>query len=228
MTTLALTCPSWTAELPAPLRAEVEVRTLPARPGREDLDLLLTPADGPTPTRLVVAGTDADLAAVVLRLLRTERLTEVAVAYLPTDPDSAVAAIWALPTAPAAAAELALRGEPDRVPLVRDDAGGVLLGRGELRPLRGVVYCDDQLVLRGQANRLVVTPAAPAGVDVRASRVGLFGLLGRRTHAALGRAVQIGCLATTVLADGVPHPRPVTRWTWYKHTEDLRLIRGLP
>jgi hypothetical protein len=24
--------------------------------------------------------------------------------------------------------------------------------------------------------------------------------------------------------DGVPHPRPVTRWTWYRHTEDLRAI----
>ncbi|HWN34299.1 MAG TPA: hypothetical protein VNP03_16235 [Pseudonocardia sp.] len=227
MTTLALTFPSWTAELPAPLHAEVEARALPARPDRTELDPLLTPTDEPTPTRLVVAGTDADLAAVVLRLLRIERLAEVAVAYLPADPDSAVAATWGLPTAPAAAAALAYYGEPDRVPLVRDDAGGVLLGRGELRPLRGVVYCDDRLVLRGQANRLVVTPAAPVGVDVRASRVGLFGLLGRRTHAAFGRAVQIGCLATTVLVDGVPHPRPVTRWTWYKHTEDLRLIRGL-
>jgi len=228
MTTLALTCPAWPADLPAPLHGAVEVRALPARPGRAELDPLLTPADGPTPTRLVVAGTDADLAAVVLRLLRTERLAEVAVAYLPADPDSAVAATWSLPTAPSAAATLAHHGEPDLVPLVRDDAGGVLLGRGELRPLRGVVYCDDQLVLRGQANRLVVTPSAPVGVDVRASRVGLFGLVGRRTNAALGRAVQIGCLATKVTVDGVPHPRPVTKWTWYKHTEDLRLIRGLP
>jgi len=24
--------------------------------------------------------------------------------------------------------------------------------------------------------------------------------------------------------DGVPHPRPATRWTWYRHTEDLRAI----
>ncbi|HEX4248292.1 MAG TPA: hypothetical protein VH008_10535, partial [Pseudonocardia sp.] len=187
MTTLALTCPEWTAELPAPLHGEVPVHALPARPDRADLDPLLTPADGsPTPTRVVVAGTDADLAAVVLRLLRTERLAEVAVAYLPADRDSAVAATWGLPTAPASAATLARHGEPDLVPLVRDDVGGVLLGRGELRPLRGVVYCDDQLVLRGQANRLVVTPVAPTGVDVRASRVGLLGLVGRRTNAALG------------------------------------------
>jgi len=70
----------------------------------------------------------------------------------------------------------------------------------------------------------VVTPAAPVGVEVRAVRVGL---LGRRVRAALGRAVQVGCLATTVVVDGVRQPRPVTRWTWYKHTEDLRLVRGV-
>lgn len=222
MTILALRCPSWTAELPSPLDAGVAVA---AMPGREELDpLLAPPSPAPAPTRVVVAGTDADLAAVVLRLLRTERLAEVAVAYLPSDPDSAVADIWGLPTAPWAAATLARYGEADRVPLVRDDSGGVLLGRGELRPVRGVVYCDDQLVLRGQAGRLVVTPSAPTGVDVRAVR---FGVLGRRTNAALGRAVQIGCLATTVVLDGVPHPRPVTKWTWYRNSDDLRLARGL-
>jgi hypothetical protein len=224
MTLLVLTCPSWPGALPAPLDSELPVRALPERPGRDELDLLLAPQDGPAPDRLVVAGSDADLAAVVLRLLRTERLAEVAVAFLPSDPNSVVADTWALPTDPATAAALARYGEPDRVPLVRDDAGGVLLGRGELRPIRGVVYCDDQLVLRGQASRLVVTPAAPVGVEVRAVR---FGLLGRRVRAALGRAVQVGCLATTVVVDGVPQPRPVSRWTWYKHTEDLRLVRGL-
>ena len=224
MTILLLTHPSWT--LPAPLGADVPAHPLPERPGREDLDPLLRPDGAPEPDRVVVAGTDADLAAVVLRLLRTERLVTTEVAYLPSDPGSAVADVWGLPTSPAAAAALALRGEPDRVPLVRDDAGGILLGRGELRPVRGVVWCDDDLVLRGQASRLVVTPVAPLGVDVRAVRSGPLGL-GRRTRASLGRAVQIGCLATTVVRDGVPHDRPVTRWTWYKHTEDLRLVRGV-
>jgi hypothetical protein len=82
MTILALRCPSWTAELPSPLDAGVAVA---AMPGREELDpLLAPPSPAPAPTRVVVAGTDADLAAVVLRLLRTERLAEVAVAYLPS------------------------------------------------------------------------------------------------------------------------------------------------
>jgi hypothetical protein len=217
MTFLALRCPSWSG--PLPLDAVVPVHDVAARPGRAELAPLLDDA-----TRLLVAGTDADLAAVVLRLLRGERLAEVAVAYLPSAPDSAVADVWGLPTDPVRAAALARHGEPDRVPLVRDDAGGVLLGRGELRPVRGVVWCDEQLVLRGQASRLVVTPAAPVGVEVRAVR---RGPIGRRVHAALGRAVQVGCLATRLVHDGVPHERPVTRWTWYKHTEDLRLVRGV-
>ncbi|WP_028938386.1 hypothetical protein [Pseudonocardia spinosispora] len=218
MKIVTLTCPSWAGDLP-PALSDVPAHAVAERPGKDDVDALTSES-----TRIVVAGTDADLAAVALRLLRKERLAQVELAYLPTSPDSAVADVWGLPTNPDAAATLAVRGDPDAVPLVRDDNGGVLLGRGELRPLRGVVYCDDDLVLRGGARRLEVTPLAPVGVDVRVVRPGL---LGSRVRASSGRAVQIGCLATLVVSDGVPHPRPVTRWTWYKHTEPLRLVRGL-
>lgn len=218
MTTLVLSTPAWVHELPPPL-ADLPRLTVPERPGREDLATALAPGLA----RVVVAGSDADLAAVVLRLLRTERLGELAVAYLPAERSSAVADVWDLPVRPEAAAELALRGEPDPVPLIRDDVGGVLLGRGELRPIRGVVYCDDKLVLRGQASRLEVTPSAPDGVAVRVARIGVLGL---RSATAVGRAVQVGCLSAQAVSDGVPHPRPVTRWTWYRHTEPLRLIRG--
>ena len=48
-----------------------------------------------TARRLVVAGTDADLAAVLVRLLRRERL-DVEVAYLPAR-RSAAARVWGLP-----------------------------------------------------------------------------------------------------------------------------------
>lgn len=221
MTTIVLTCPSWTAPAPGPIHFGV-----PERPGKDDLaEPMAVFERGDPGNRLVVAGTDADLAAVVLRLLRTERLADVAVAYVPTDRRSAVAALWSLPTDPGPAADLALRGEPDLVPLVRDDNGGVLLGRGELAPMRGVAWCDDQLVIRGQASRLEVSPAAPDGVAVRAARIGVLGL---RSASAVGRAVQVGCASALVTCDGVPHDRPVTRWTWYRHTEPLRLIRGLP
>jgi len=202
---------------------------LPARPGRTDVDPVL---DELTPRRLVVAGTDADLAAVLLRLLRTERL-DVEIAYLPAARSSAAAACWGLPRERAAARDLAVDGTAGMVPLVRDDVGGVLVGRGEVRGLRGECYCDDVLVLRGATPRLVVA-ATPSGVAVRAGRG--RGLPTGRTRAvpqtartgrgsAVGRAVQVGCLPATVVHDGVDHPRTVERFTWFRHTSDWCLVR---
>ncbi|MGQ0775292.1 MAG: hypothetical protein ACT4NY_12860 [Pseudonocardiales bacterium] len=190
---------------------------VPASPERDDLSELLTGLDG---RRLVVCGTDADLAAVLLRLLRTSSLT-VPVGYVPTAESSAVARLWGLPVVPSAAASLALNGEPDRVPLVRDDAGGVLLGLGVVRPVQGVAYCDNDLVLRGHAARLEVTPDPEHGLVVRVVQ---RGLLRRRVRHAAGRAVQLGCSPTDVWRDGAP-TRTTDRWTWYRHTEDWHLIR---
>ncbi|MDQ5855028.1 MAG: hypothetical protein M3302_01630 [Actinomycetota bacterium] len=198
--------------------AEV-VTAVPARPGREQLAGTLAGLDG---RRLVVCGTDADLAAVLLWLLRTSSL-EVPVGYVPSSATSAVARLWGLPMAPFAAAELALHGRPDRVPLVRDDAGGVLVGLGIVRPLQGVAYCDDEVVLRGHASRLEVAPDRELGLVVRVVRRGLLGR--RAVRQAAGRAVQLGCVPTDVWRDGVVD-RTTDRWTWYRHTEDWHLIRS--
>jgi hypothetical protein len=220
---------------------------VPARPGRADLDPLL--AD-PDLRRLVVAGTDADLAAVLQRLLRADRLG-VEVAYLPADRRSVAAHVWGLPHG-AAALELARHGTAQAVPLVRDDAGGVLVGRGEVGgagggPVHGEVYCDEVLVLRGTARRVVVTPwphppssrgvrpeGAVGGVAVRAGlrgglpdgRLRAVEATARAGHgSASGRAVQLGCLPAALVHDGVPHPRRVTRWAWYRHVADWLLVR---
>lgn len=190
---------------------------VPARPGREDLGETLAGLDG---RRLVVCGTDADLAAVLLRLLRTDAVAAVPVGYVPSVP-SAVARLWGLPAVPTAAAALALGGEPDRIPLIRDDSGGVLVGLGVVRPLEGVAYCDEEVVLRGQARRLEVAPDRTLGLVVRVVRGGLFR---NRVRRAAGRAVQLGCRPTGVWRDGVAS-RTTERWTWYRHTEDWRLIR---
>jgi len=199
---------------------------LPARPGRTELDPVLAEH---SPRRIVVAGTDADLAAVLLRLLRTERL-DVEVAYLPHARSPASAA-WGLPTG-AAAAALAVSGTAAPVPLVRDDTGGVLVGRGEIRDVRGECYCDETLVLRGHARRLVVTPG-PGGIAVRAGWSGraadgrvraVPARAPRGAGSATGRAVQVGCEPAIVVADGVPHPRPIPRRTWYRHTTDWLLV----
>ena len=171
--------------------------------------------------RLVICGTDADLAAVLLRLLRTEALATVPVGYVPVSVSSEVARLWGLPTSPSAAAEVAVSGATDRVPLVRDDAGGVLVGLGVVRPLDGVAYCDAEVVLRGRASRLEVLPDRALGLMVRVVR---RGLPGRRVRCAAGRAVQLGCQPTDVWRDGVAH-RTTDRWTWYRHTEDWRLAR---
>jgi hypothetical protein len=152
---------------------------------------------------------------VVLRLLRTERLA-LPVGFVP-DGRSVVATLWGLPSRYADAVEFALTGEPVAVPLVRDDAGGVLVGRGTTGALEGEAYCDDQLALRGRASLIEVFPD-PAGV-----RGTVHSRLLRR-HTYQGRAFQIGCHPTSVAHDGVPHPREVTRWTWYRHTEDLRAV----
>lgn len=198
-----------------------EVRQVGARPGKAEVDPVLADLGD---RRLIVHGTDADLNAVVLRLLRTERLTEVPVAYVPTDPASAVARLWDLPTDPGRALDLALSGDADRVSLVRDDVGGVLIGLGSLGPVRGVGYADDTVVLRGQASRIEVAPDNELGLVVRVTHKRLFT---KKVITTPSRAFQLGCLPVQVNLDGIAHPRPMTKWTWYRHTEDLRLVRGV-
>lgn len=204
---------------------------LPARPGRAELDPVFAEHD---PRRIVVHGCDADLAAVLLRLLRSGQL-DVEVAYVPAEHRSAAAAVWGMPGGSGAAA-LAVAGTAAPVPLVRDDTGGVLVGRGEIRDLHGECYCDDVLVLRGTAPRLVVTPR-PEGVAVRAGRGSrspdghtraVAAAARSGAGSALGRAVQVGGTAFTATSDGVAHPRPLERRTWYRHTTDWLLVRPGP
>lgn len=204
-------------------RSDVTLELVPERPGREDVDDLLTHVGPDTEhDRVVVVGQDADLAAVVLRLLRTDRLVEVPVGFAPLSPASAVASAWGLPTHGDDALDLALDGEPRRVPLIRDDNGGVLVGLGRIGPLRGVAYCDDALVLRGPARAILVRPH-PRGMEVA---VQYLGRLWRRSGTIHGRAFELGCLPASVTRDGVPHERQIKRWNWYRHTEDLRLIKA--
>ncbi|MGI5126517.1 hypothetical protein ACQEVB_06830 [Pseudonocardia sp. CA-107938] len=200
---------------------------LPTRPDRTDLDPVLRER---SPRRVVVAGDDADLAAVVRRLLRTERL-DIEVGYVPAGPTPATQA-WGLPHG-AAAVGPAVSGPAVPVPLVRDDSGGVLVGRAEIADVIGECWCDEHLVLRGRARRLVVVPT-PAGIAVRAGHGrrppdGQLRALPPKIPAgrgsALGRAVQIGGEPMTVVNDGIAHPRPVPRWTWFRHTTDLLLVR---
>ncbi|WP_243726603.1 hypothetical protein [Actinocrispum wychmicini] len=197
-------------------RDGVDVLEVAATPGRPEVDPQLgTLGD----RRLVVLGTDADLAAVVLRIMRRELLGSVVVGFVPTK-DSAVLALWGVH---GDAVAVALGGEVDSVPLVRDDAGGVLVGLGEIGTTKGVGYCDDTLAFRGKVSAVEVTPG-PQGVVVKVIHRGLTGKRLRELH---GRAFQLGTLPIVPVKDGTVHPRPMTRWTWYRHTEDLRVARGV-
>lgn len=225
MSALVLACGNVSTTARTPLiteRDDIEVREIPSRPRKPDLDPVLADLRD---RRVVVLGTDADLAAVVLRLMRAERLADVPVGYVPVDDRSPVGKLWGLPLGLSQAVDVAVRGEIDAIPLVRDDSGGVLVGRGEISNVRGVAYCDDQIALRGQASRIEVVPDVTGsnGVVVEVLRTGL---LGRRRKTLHGRAFQIGCVPNVVVRDGVAHDRPVPRWTWYRHTVDLRAARG--
>jgi len=197
---------------------DIAVHNVGARPGKA-IDVLLA-------GRVLVVGDDADLAAVVLRLLRKELLGVVEVAFAAAG-RTPFSQLWGLPTG-TSAAQLAISGGVEPVPLVRDDVGGVLVGSAELSPLDGTIYVDENRVLRGPAHRLRVQPEPQKGlaVSLELRRPSRLGMLARRSQTTLGRAVQIGTAPTNVVRDGIAYPRQMDRWTFYKHTEPLRLVRG--
>ncbi|MPY80140.1 MAG: hypothetical protein GEV04_17095 [Actinophytocola sp.] len=198
---------------------------VPARPGKSDVDAELAKAadrDGGPGADVIVAGTDADLAAVALRLLRRDRLGAVRVGYVPVA-RSACAALWGLPTDTEGALRLAASGQGRGVPLIRDDVGGVLVGTGTLHHVDGIAYCDDDLVLRGKAHRIDVSPDTAGGAGLTVSL--RYRRFGRQRRTVRGRAFAIGCEPTTPVLDGIERERTTERWTWYRHTENLLLVR---
>ena len=195
-----------------------EIHPIGPRPGKQ--------IDPRLAGRVLVVGQDADLAAVVLRLVRRNLLASVTLAYA-TAESTPVTRLHRLPVGPAAV-DLARTGGAEEVPLVRDDVGGVLVGLGELGPITaGTVYVDERRVLRGPAERIRVTPDPARGLAVTVVRRRVAGVFGPRPTTTLGRAVQLGMAPTTVRSDGRDLPRPMDRWTFYKHTEPLRLVRRL-
>ncbi|WP_235883375.1 hypothetical protein [Saccharopolyspora elongata] len=233
MSTTALSCGN-VERAARPSGDGVQWFDVPAAPARADLDPLLADAR----ERLVVHGTDIDFASVVLRLLRKNRLADLVVGYVPVA-DSPAARLWGLRPGDF---DRALTAAPRPAALIRDDSGGVLLGEGSIEPITGQVYCDDEQVLNGAATSITISPdpeAAPlpeptsdpmnAMLDPAADGILVTtvrrGLLRSRRTVARGRAVQASFRSATVHHDGITHPRPMEKWVWYRHTEDLRLAR---
>lgn len=233
MTTTALSCGNVERET-RPVDTDVRWFDLPATPARTEVDPLIKEATG----RIVVHGTDSDLATVVLRVLRKERLAELSIGYIPVG-KSAVANLWGIPVGGFAQA---LREPARATPLIRDDSGGVLLGHGAIEPITGQVYCDDRMLLNGPALGLIATPdpraeplskptddpiatQPPPPMDGVIATVTRRGMLRRKRLSARGRAVQASCEEATVVHDGITHPRGAQRWAWYRHTRDLLFVR---
>jgi hypothetical protein len=161
--------------------------------------------------RVIVVGSDTDLAAVLTHLLRANRL-DVEVGH--------VRRPWN--------ARRARTGPAQRVPLIRDETGTAIVGAAywlppdeDARTIHGEAVTDDTLLFDGDVTGVRIEPT-PTTPGLRAS------VLSRRMRPkrwVTGRAAQLGTDAALVVRDGVPAPRPVRRSTFYRHTEGwLRVL----
>jgi hypothetical protein len=158
-------------------------------------------------SRLIVVGSDADLAAVLTRLLRADRL----------DVEVGHATGWR-------SARRARSGTASRVPLIRDETGQVIVGAAEWRgadgtALRGEAVVDDTQLFDGEVNGVRIEPTA----DMPGLRASVTGR-GRRRWVA-GRAAQLGTTGAEVVRDSVLAPRIARRSTFYRHTVGWLLVR---
>lgn len=155
--------------------------------------------------RLVVVGSDADLATVLSRLMRIERL-DVEVAHIRGGALSRLRARRAA-SAPAR-----------RVPLIRDDTGTVLVGSALWLPpdgaerLHGEAVVDDTVLFDGAVTGVRIEPT----LTMPGLRAKVLGGPGARWVS--GRAAQLGTTGVRVVRDGVPGRRDATRSTFYRHT----------
>ena len=114
-----------------------------------------------------------------------------------------------------------------RVPLIRDETGQVVVGAaywlppGDAATIHGEGVVDDTVLFDGEATgvRIEPTPAMP-GLRARV-------LTGRLRHGrwVSGRAAQLGTTGARVVRDGVAAPRELRRSTFYRHTEGWLRVR---
>ncbi|WP_242640016.1 peptidase M50 [Mycolicibacterium sp. S2-37] len=167
--------------------------------GAEDIDAAAT-----TARRLIVVGSHADLASVLTRLMRTERL----------DVELAHAHGWG-------GARRAVRAPARRVPLIRDDAGQAVVvaaewrGTPETPMLTGEAIVDDASLFTGEVPGVRIEPTD----RMPGLRAAVLSARGRPRGWVAGRAAQLGAVEALVVRDGVQAPRPVKRSTFYRHTE---------
>jgi hypothetical protein len=151
--------------------------------------------------RVVIVGAEADVSAVLTRLLRLDRL------------DVEVAHARGL-----LSAQRATRAAAQRVPLIRDDTGTALVGSAHWLPpdgaatVCGEAVVDDTVLFDGDVAGVRIEPTS----TMPGLRAAL--LDGRRRRWVSGRAAQLGTTGARLVRDGVPGPREVKRSTFYRHT----------
>jgi hypothetical protein len=158
--------------------------------------------------RLIVVGSDADLAAVLTTLLRAEKL-DVEIGFV----------------AHRRGARRAVSGNAQRVPLIRDDTGQAIVGaatwRGVDGPLHGEAVVDDTTLFDGDVAAVRIEPT---GV-MPGLRAAVLTGRGRPRRWVAGRAAQLGTTGAVVVRDGFAAPRPVRRSTFYRHVKGWLLVR---
>jgi hypothetical protein len=162
--------------------------------------------------RVIVLGADADLAVVLSRLLRTDRL-DVEVGFVPGR--------WS--------ARRARTGTARRAPLIRDETGTVIVGVAywlppaddSARTITGEAVVDDVVLFDGEATGVRLEPTAEMP-GLRASV--LTGRM-RPRRWVTGRAAQLGTTGALVVRDGAPVGRPVRRSTFYRNTQGWLRVR---
>lgn len=155
--------------------------------------------------RVIVVGSQVDLAAVLGRLLKADRL-DVEVAY--------VRRPWH--------ARRARTGDATRIPLIRDETGRVIVGAAHWLPpdestatIRGEATVDDIVLFHGDVSGVRIEPTS----TMPGLRAAALSSRMRPKRWVAGRAAQLGTEAALVVRDGVAGQRPVRRSTFYRHTE---------
>lgn len=160
--------------------------------------------------RVVVVGDDADLATVLTRLMRLERL-DIEVAHVP--------GLLGARRATTAAAQ--------RVPLIRDETGTVLVSAahwlppGDARVVHGEAVVDDAVLFDGEVSGVRIEPTSSAP----GLRAAVLSGWWRPRRWLSGRAVQLGTAGARVVRDGVPAPREVKRSAFYRHVTGWLRVR---
>ncbi len=174
--------------------------SLPCHDG-PDADAIDTAIEGVS--RVVVVGSAADLATVLTRLMRYERL----------DVEVAFASRWR-------GARRALTGVAQRIPLIRDETGTVLvdaafwLPPGDDRVIYGEAVVDDDVLFDGEVTAVRIEPTT----SMPGLRAAVLTSRMRPRRWLTGRAVQLGTTGARVVRDGVELPREAKRSAFYRHT----------